>query len=712
MTLPRTVLFGVLACGAVSTLRPCTTFVLVDQDHVVYGRNFDYYVADGRVMVNRRGLLKTAFGTNSGLQWISRYGSLSFNQFGHEFPNGGMNEAGLVVEHMLLDGTQYPSDARPSLTELQWIQYQLDCSATVADVLASDAQVRIQPGSTGLHFLVADRTGRCAVIEFLGGRLVCHIDGSLPVAALTNDTYDSSLAYEAVTSPARADHVSSLGRFVQAAASVRSFPGLHPADPIGYAFSALANVSQPSGTPTQWSIVYDLANRIAYFRTRPVQSIKQIHLDALDFRPGAPIRMMDINAPTGGEVTPQSIYSEEDNLAVLLSVYRQTPPLANTSTPSLERRAAYPDTVRAAVRPSISVHPVSATVAPGGDAMFGVTATGDGTLTYQWRKDGAPLDGETNPALARSNLSSADAGDYVVDVMDPVGTTTSRFARLTVAVPEPGRLVNLSVRATAGTGGQPLIVGFVVRGGAKQVLVRAVGPGLASLFSVPGVLVDPRLDVHQIIDGEDRIVASNDNWGASVTECDSLIAACALVGAFPLATTSRDAALVVAVDGERTAQVIAVPSGTSGVVLVEAYDAGAGNTPRLVNLSTRSQVGSGNDVLIAGFVINGNVPMRLLVRGIGPSLASLFGVTGVLADPRLELHAMVGGHDTVVAANDNWPDEPGAAEAAAGVGAFALPSASSDAAVVVTLPAGAYTAVVAGVNGTTGNGLVEVYEIP
>jgi penicillin V acylase-like amidase (Ntn superfamily) len=167
---------GLLAVGLVAPIRPCTTFDLVGNGSIVYGRNFDYYAWDGRVMVNRRGLQKNVFGTGSGLQWVSRYGSLTFNQFGHEFPNGGINEAGLVVEHMMLDGSQYPSDSRPCLQELQWIQYQLDCSASVADVIASDQLVRIQPGSTPLHFLVADRTGHCATIEFLGGQMVCHTD--------------------------------------------------------------------------------------------------------------------------------------------------------------------------------------------------------------------------------------------------------------------------------------------------------------------------------------------------------------------------------------------------------------------------------------------------------------------------------------------------------------------------------------------------------
>ena len=447
MTLSRALFLGLFTVGLAAPVWPCTTFDLVGGANIVFGRNFDYYAADGRVMVNRRGLKKDVFSTNSGLQWVSRFGSLTFNQFGHEFPNGGINEAGLVVEHMLLEGSQYPSDSRPSLTELQWIQYQLDCSASVADVLASDQRVRIQPGSTPLHFLVADRTGRCAVIEFLNGQLVSHTDSSLPVAALTNDTYDTSLAYAATISPGRADHVSSLGRFVQAAASVRNFTQSYVADPISYAFSALDNVNQPNWT--RWSIVYDIANLSVYFRTLPVPLIKHIRLESLDFSPGAPIRMMDINTYAIGEVTPQAIYSAADNLAVLTSVYQQTTPLAYVSYSYIQRRAAYPDSVVPIAPPLIAAQPASQTVAPGGSAAFTVTATGDGTLTYQWRKDGVNLvdggnvSGAGSPALSIAGARAGDAGSYSVVASNEAGSTPSNAAALTVFTPDQAFLQRL-----------------------------------------------------------------------------------------------------------------------------------------------------------------------------------------------------------------------------------------------------------------------------
>ena len=155
---------------------------------------------------------------------------------------------------------------------------------------------------------------------------------------------------------------------------------------------------------------------------------------------------------------------------------------------------------------------------------------------------------------------------------------------------------------------------------------------------------------------------------------------------------------------------------TSGVALVEVYEADA--TPStLVNLSCRARVGTGADVLAAGFVIRGTAPRRLLIRGVGPTLAG-FGVAGTLADPKLEIIRQ--GETSPLATNDNWstpvsPLTSGAAElnaAFTSVGAFALTTNSRDAALIVTLPPGTYTAQVSGLNNTVGVAIVEVYDLP
>src|SRR6185436_401188 len=161
----------------------CTTFCT----RGLFGRNYDFEIGDGIVVVNKRGMSKES-NTPSPAKWTSRFGSVTFNQFGRDNPTGGMNEKGLVVELMWLNETRYPdADARPELGTLEWIQYQLDTAATVSDVIASEEKVRIASTSVPLHFLVADAKGDVAAIEFLNGAMVVHRGAN----ALANDPYES-----------------------------------------------------------------------------------------------------------------------------------------------------------------------------------------------------------------------------------------------------------------------------------------------------------------------------------------------------------------------------------------------------------------------------------------------------------------------------------------------------------------------------------------
>ena len=265
------------------------------------------------------------------------------------------------------------------------------------------------------------------------------------------------------------------------------------------------------------------------------------------------------------------------------------------------------------------------------------------------------------------------------------------------AEPPSARLVNISARvALGGNAGTP-IPGFVVAGtGQKQVIVRAAGPALTA-FGVGNALADPRLSLVS----KGAAIASNDNWLAADA------GAMGGVGAFAFAGGSRDAALVLPVSpGDFTAPVTA-PDGASGVVLLETYDASPTSSSYLVNASTRAFVGTGDNVLIPGFVISGPGAVKVLIRAVGPTLAS-FGVGGVLNDPTLTLYR----GNSVLASNDNWSTATNAADiatAATAFGAFNLPAGSRDAAILVSLPAGSYSAVVSGVNNGTGTALVELY---
>ena len=265
------------------------------------------------------------------------------------------------------------------------------------------------------------------------------------------------------------------------------------------------------------------------------------------------------------------------------------------------------------------------------------------------------------------------------------------------AEPVSARLVNVSARvALGGNAGTP-IPGFVVAGtGQKQVIVRAAGPALTA-FGVGNALADPRLSLVS----KGATIASNDNWLAGDA------GAMGGVGAFAFAANSRDAALVLPVSpGDFTAPVTG-PDGTSGVVLLETYDASPTSSSYLVNASTRAFVGTGDNVLIPGFVISGPGAVKVLIRAVGPTLGS-FGVGGALNDPTLTLYR----GSTVLASNDNWSTAANAADVAAAAtafGAFNLPAGSRDAALLISLPAGSYSAVVSGVNNGTGTALVELY---
>jgi L-ascorbate metabolism protein UlaG (beta-lactamase superfamily) len=377
---------------------------------------------------------------------------------------------------------------------------------------------------------------------------------------------------------------------------------------------------------------------------------------------------------------------------------------AMVNTPAEGFALEVPDTV------AFAEHPVSQTVAPGGSAILSVRATGVGSLSYQWRRNGQAIAGATAASLPLA-VAAANAGDYTVIVTDANGPVTSRMARLTVETPRPGRLVNVSVRGSVRGAGTALIVGASATGGSKALLLRGVGPALTA-FGVADALPDPRLELHAEVGGRDAIVANNNDWAAGGVA--TMRAAFAAVGAFDFAdATSRDAALLTTIDGPRTIHV-ADTAGRTGVALIEVYDAEVGGAARLSNLSARTATGTGDAALIVGFVVNGNVPKRLLIRGVGPRLTAL-GVTGALADPKVDLFLSEGGRSTLFASNDNW-GEAGAAPARAAfaaVGAFDLTDpASKDAAMVVTVPAGVFTAQVSGVWGATGEALVEIYELP
>ncbi len=268
-------------------------------------------------------------------------------------------------------------------------------------------------------------------------------------------------------------------------------------------------------------------------------------------------------------------------------------------------------------------------------------------------------------------------------------------------------MVNLSTRAAAGSGDATLIPGFFIEGtAAKRVLVRGVGPGLAA-FGVTGVLARPELTLRR---GDGGVVVANRGWDTgNAMDTAALTATMGSVGAFALTRGSGDCAVVATLEpGAYTAPVTSIDGGT-GFALVEAYELDATPTARLKNLSMRARVAPGVGVAIPGLVIAGDNARTVLVRAVGPGL-TVFGVNDTLVRPLL---VMMSGNQPV-AANSGWEsssDPVAISVAGVRVGAFALQRGRADAALVATLPAGAWTIQVSGVDGGSGVVLVEVYDL-
>jgi hypothetical protein len=312
------------------------------------------------------------------------------------------------------------------------------------------------------------------------------------------------------------------------------------------------------------------------------------------------------------------------------------------------------------------------------------------------------VSGTSTPSQTRTLPVDHVEGAGRGELLRPLSLFDDQVARRLGGGPGPSgeaRIVNFSTRALVGDAAGTPILGFTNLGGAgKRMLIRAIGPGLEP-FGVAGFAGDP----HVALESGGVFLANNDSWRAADEPIFDL------TGAFRLRAGSRDAALVADLLPQPHTLPVGV-TGPGGIVLLEAYDADPDPlAARLVNASVRAHVGSGDAVLIPGFVLQGAGHVLLLVRTIGPSLAR-FEVPNVLSDPQVVLYA--GG--TPIAANDNWSNQAASASvaaAAAQVGAFTLTSGSRDAALLVSLQAGSYTIHASGVGGATGTALVEMYVV-
>src|SRR5438128_5624436 len=299
---------------------------------------------------------------------------------------------------------------------------------------------------------------------------------------------------------------------------------------------------------------------------------------------------------------------------------------------------------------------------------------------------------------ASGNLFEADQASGTIFKFTPVGAKSTFASGLSqpsglAFEPPTAQLTNISTRASVQTGQGVTIGGFILTGtDLKQVVVRGLGPTLTQ-FGVSGALADPTL---QLVDGSGKTIFINDNWK------ETQQAGIQATGLAP--PNDAESAIRIALQPGNYTAILSGKNGTTGVGLVEVYDIETGVFAALTNVSTRGFVGTGDNVMIGGFITaGGNGSTQVVVRGLGPTLTQ-FGVSGALADPALTL---VDSNGNIVRSNNNWKDTQQVAIQATGL----APPNDLEAAMVVTVATGNYTAILSGNGGGTGIGLVEVYNV-
>jgi PKD repeat protein len=429
-----------------------------------------------------------------------------------------------------------------------------------------------------------------------------------------------------------------------------------------------------------------------------------------------------ITAATSGLTTTYTAAPLPPGLTIVAAtgVITGTPTTAGTTVVNLTAQnaagissATLTVTVGAAATPPVIT---SATTASGSAGSpfppYLIVSTG---LPTSYSATGLPAGLTLNPLTGAITGVATTAGLYpvVLSATNSAGTTTTTLTITvlpgsTVAPILYSRIVNFSLRALSGPGTQSLVMGFIVQGTGKDLLVRGIGPTLAS-FGVTGFLVAPVLTLYS----GNTVMGTNSGWGVNSSGVSqaAVIGSTALrVGAFALPSGSLDSAMLATVNqGAYTATVLG-QNGATGVALAEVYDTDTVIGPKLINVSARMSVGTGNDALLAGFVIEGNTPKTVLIRGVGPTLAA-FGVTGVMTNPQITVFQ----NGTALAANTGWgtgtTSTAQLSAAAAQVGAFPLPLGSADSALLITLPPGLYSVQLSGGSASTGIALIEIYDV-
>lgn len=346
---PTNILLSCLVyiCLLNTSLSACTSFCLTANDTVIFGNNLDWYIGDGVIFINKRNVLKTGCWFSNKPTWTSKYGSITINQFGREFPSRGMNETGLVIGEMTLESTQFPdADSRSPISLLQWTQYQLDNCATIEEVIATDEVIRIDLNEYHSHFLVADRNGNCVSMEWLNGELVYHTHDSLPIKVLTNDTYENCLNFYNNNEMPLSSNYSSEARFYRAAEMIQNYDLQNDGPVVTHAFNILRSVGP--GDWTKWSLVFDVTNLRFHIRTSTNANIRYVDFDVFDFSCDTPVKAFDIDNQFFGDIQHYFVdYTFELNRALVLNTFEQYEAQSGSVSNSVKNTIAnYPSTTR------------------------------------------------------------------------------------------------------------------------------------------------------------------------------------------------------------------------------------------------------------------------------------------------------------------------------------------------------------------------------
>ena len=291
----------------------CSAFFF-NVDNKILAKNFDWSSGQGYLIKNIRGQEKFAYGFRGDnvAKWTSKFGSITFNQIGKEFPYGGMNEKGLVIEQLWLPNSEYQDNKNKVISELEWIQYQLDNFSSVDEVIENINSLTIKPNAT-VHFILVDKNGVSAVIDFVNGKSKIDRQQS-KFQVITNETSEDSKKHFASKKAIDLNSRNAFDRY----SILENNLNVDNLD-VAHSFAKLDLVKETQENyKTYWSIVYDINNLTFFYRSFENQNVKKISLADFDFGKNSKIEFSFINSADSNF----QVYTKEDNKKLLTYAMR------------------------------------------------------------------------------------------------------------------------------------------------------------------------------------------------------------------------------------------------------------------------------------------------------------------------------------------------------------------------------------------------------